>query len=106
MSRIARLVGMELDALQTQRTLLVPQKITPRVKRYFVSVPTADGKEGELAAFVEQKRLALREQVSFFGDEAKTRLLFTFKSRQVLDLGATYDVTAAHGTVIGLFRKH
>jgi uncharacterized protein YxjI len=96
---------MELAALQAQNTFLVRQKITPMVNRYVVSVPAANGEEGELVALVEQKRLAFREQVTFFGDEAKTVELFRFKARQVLDVGATYDVFAPDGTAIGLFRK-
>jgi uncharacterized protein YxjI len=31
--------------------------------------------------------------------------MFRFKARQVLDVGATYDVTGADGSAIGLFRK-
>ncbi len=96
---------MELDTLQAQQTFLVRQKITPLVNRYVVTVPTPTGDEGELVAFVEQKRLAFKEEVSFFADEGKQHLLFRFKARQVLDVGATYDVTAADGTPIGLFRK-
>jgi len=96
---------MDLATLQAQQTLLVRQKITAFVNRYVVTVPTEAGEEGELVAFVEQKRLAFREEVTFFADEAKTTPLFRFKARQVLDVGATYDVTAADGTSIGLFRK-
>ena len=96
---------MDLDALQAQQALLVRQKITAFVNRYVVSVPTDSGAEGEQVAFVEQKRLAFREEVTFFTDETKTTPLFRFKARQVLDVGATYDVTAADGTPIGLFRK-
>jgi uncharacterized protein YxjI len=75
------------------------------VNRYVVSVPTATGEEGELVAYVEQKRLAFREEVTFFADETRTTPLFRFKARQVIDVGATYDVTAPDGTAIGLFRK-
>jgi uncharacterized protein YxjI len=93
------------EVLAQQRTFLIRQKITPMVNRYVVTVPAADGAEGALAAFVEQKRLALREEVTFFADEAKRVPLFRFKARQVLDVGATYDVTDAGGAVIGTFRK-
>lgn len=31
--------------------------------------------------------------------------LFGFKARSAIDLGATYDVTAADGTVLGQFKK-
>jgi uncharacterized protein YxjI len=96
---------MDLAILQSQTTLLVRQKITAFVNRYVVTVPTASGDEGEQVAFVEQKRLAFREEVTFFTDESKSTPLFRFKARQVLDLGATYDVTGADGSPIGLFRK-
>jgi uncharacterized protein YxjI len=96
---------MELQALQSQNVFLVRQKITAMVNRYVVSVPTATGEEGELVAYVEQKRLAFREEVTFFADETRTTPLFRFKARQVIDVGATYDVTAPDGTAIGLFRK-
>jgi uncharacterized protein YxjI len=96
---------MDLDALQQQTTLLVRQKLTAFVNRYVISLPGPDGGDGELVAFVEQKRLAFREEVTFFADEAKTTPLFRFKARQILDLGATYDVTAMDGSPIGTFRK-
>jgi uncharacterized protein YxjI len=96
---------MDLATLQSQQTLTVRQKITAFVNRYIVTVPTASGDEGEQVAFVEQKRLAFREEVTFFTDDSKTTPLFKFKARQILDVGATYDVTAADGTPIGTFRK-
>jgi uncharacterized protein YxjI len=91
--------------LQQQGQFLIRQKITPIVNRYVVTVPGADGAEGDLAAFVEQKRLKLREEVTFFADEARTTPSFRFKARQILDVGATYDVTDADGAAIGSFRK-
>jgi uncharacterized protein YxjI len=96
---------MDAATLQAQDTFLVRQKVTAFVNRYLITVPTADGRDGELAAFVEQKRIALREEVTFYADEKKARPLFRFKARQVFDVGATYDVTAADGSPIGLFRK-
>jgi uncharacterized protein YxjI len=96
---------MDLATLQAQTSLNVSQKITAFVNRYVVTVPTSTGTDGEQVAFVEQKRLAFREEVTFFTDESKTTPLFKFKARQILDVGATYDVTAADGTPIGTFRK-
>src|SRR4051794_13868883 len=96
---------MDASTLQSQDTFLVRQKITAFVNRYVITVPADDGGDGQLAAFVEQKRIALREEVTFYADEAKTQPTFRFKARQVFDVGATYDVTGADGTPIGLFRK-
>src|SRR6266536_1893807 len=69
------------------------QRITVMVNRY------------DLLAFAEQKRMAFKEQVTFFADTAKTQPLFSFKARKVIDLGSGYDVTDAHGQPIGWFKK-
>jgi uncharacterized protein YxjI len=96
---------MDLEQLQTISRFTLRQKITPMVNRYVVAVANADGTEGEQVGFAEQKRLKLKEEVVVFSDESRTLPLFRFKARQVFDLGATYDVTAADGTQLGTFRK-
>ena len=53
----------------------------------------------------QKKRMAFKEQVTFYADEARTQPVFGFKARQRMDLSATYDVTDANGTPIGSFRK-
>ena len=88
----------------TQRFAL-RQKITLMVNRYELRPIGPDGTEGALVAFAEQKRMAFKEQVTFYTDESKTQPVFGFKARQRLDLGATYDVTDAQGNPIGEFRK-
>ncbi|HUR72795.1 MAG TPA: hypothetical protein VMZ00_00865 [Sporichthya sp.] len=84
---------------------LIAQRFTAMVNRYDVSLVGPDGTSpGELVCFVEQKRMAFKEQVDFRLPDGRTSL-FRFKSRSVIDLGATYDVTAADGTPIGSFKK-
>ena len=83
----------------------VKQKITMMVNRYEIRSVDANGAEGPLIAMAQQKRMAFKEQVTFYADEARTQPVFGFKARQRLDLGATYDVTDASGTPIGSFRK-
>ncbi|SEE13651.1 hypothetical protein [Streptomyces sp. TLI_105] len=90
---------------QSQHRFLVRQKVTPMANRYLVHTVGPDGKEGELVAFAHQKRMALKEHVTFYTDESRRQVLFTFKARQVIDLGATYDVVGASGTRLGSFRK-
>lgn len=93
---VTSLVGIERFA--------VKQKITMMVNRYAIHV--LDGEqEGALLGLAQQKRMALKEQVTFYTDEARTTPVFSFKARQVMDLGATYDVLDAAGQPIGLFRK-
>ena len=81
------------------------QKLTLMVNRYENRPVDAAGVEGPVLAVAQQKRMAFKEQVTFYGDEARTQPVFSFKARQRLDLGATYDVLDANGSPIGWFRK-
>ena len=83
----------------------IKQKITMMVNRYEIRSVDADGAEGPVIAMAQQKRMAFKEQVTFYADEARTQPVFGFKARQRMDLAATYDVTDAAGTPIGSFRK-
>jgi uncharacterized protein YxjI len=81
------------------------QKITLMVNRYEIRAVDVSGAEGPVIAVAQQKRMAFKEQVTFFADEARTQPVFSFKARTRMDLGATYDVFDAEGTPIGWFRK-
>ncbi|WP_300006769.1 hypothetical protein [Pseudonocardia sp.] len=83
----------------------VRQKITLMVNRYLVFAANPDGTEGPLLAFAEQKRMKLKEEITFFTDEARTRTVFSFKARQRLDVHAEHDVFDESGHPIGYFRK-
>ncbi len=83
----------------------IRQKITMMVNRYEIRSVDANGAEGPVIAMAQQKRMAFKEQVTFYADEARTQPVFGFKARQRMDLAATYDVTDASGTPIGSFRK-
>lgn len=82
----------------------VKQRITMMVNRYEIRALVPGG-EGPLLAVAQQKRMAFKEQVTFYLDEARTQPVFSFKARQRLDLGATYDVFDGYGQPIGYFRK-
>jgi uncharacterized protein YxjI len=83
----------------------VTQKITMMVNRYEIRTAQPDGSPGELLAVAQQKRMAFKEEVTFYADEKRTQPVFSFKARQRMDLGATYDVMDASGQAIGWFRK-
>jgi uncharacterized protein YxjI len=83
----------------------VTQKITMMVNRYEIRTAQPDGSPGELIAVAQQKRMAFKEEVTFYADEKRTQPVFSFKARQRMDLGATYDVMDASGQAIGWFRK-
>ena len=83
----------------------VDQKITMMVNRYEIRELDAEGRPGAVLAVAQQKRMAFKEQVTFYTGEDRRTPVFSFRARQRMDLGATYDVTDAHGTPIGEFRK-
>ncbi|GAA0321272.1 hypothetical protein NE235_18615 [Actinoallomurus spadix] len=96
---------MDFQTFQAQQRLLIRQRVRLMVNQYEVHAANPDGSEGELVAFAQQKRLAFKEQVTFYSDDRKEQPLFGFKARQRIDLGATYDVTDPGGQPIGSFRK-
>jgi len=83
----------------------VKQKLTLMVNRYEIRALGPDGQPGQLMALAQQKRMAFKEEVTFYADEERTRAVFSFKARQRLDLGAGYDVYDEHGEAIGYFKK-
>ncbi|HET8683211.1 MAG TPA: hypothetical protein VFM54_15280 [Micromonosporaceae bacterium] len=96
---------MDIERLQAEQRLIVRQRVRLMVNQYEVRAVEADGSEGRLLAFAQQKRLAFREQVTLYADDTKQQPVLGFKARQVMDLRATYDVVDAAGSPIGLFRK-
>ena len=84
---------------------LVKQKLTMMVNRYEISESDEAGNPTRLMALAEQKRMAFKEQVTFFSDAGKSRPVFGFKARRKLDLNAGYDITDEGGAQIGFFRK-
>lgn len=90
---------------RTDGRFTVRQKTTLMINRYVVTETLPDGSDGGVLAFAEQKRMTLKEQMTFYTDESKDRVLFTAKAGQVLDVGATYEVRDAAGGLLGTFRK-
>jgi uncharacterized protein YxjI len=83
----------------------VGQRLTMMVNRYEIRLPGPDGKPGQLMAMAQQKRMAFKEQVTFYADEQRSRAVFSFKARKALDLASGYDVYDEGGQQIGFFRK-
>lgn len=93
------------DTMAELERFHVMQRITMMVNRYEIRAAGTDGTPGQLLALAQQKRLALKEEVTFYAEEERRTPVFSFKARQRLDLGATYDVRDAEGNPIGMFRK-
>ena len=56
-------------------------------------------------ALAEQKRMAFKEQVTFFTDESKTRPVFGFKARRSSTSTPATTSPTSTGQQIGFFRK-
>ena len=60
---------------------------------------------GATLAFSRQKAFKLREEIRVFTDDSEGTLLLMIKARNIIDFGATYDVTAPDGRVVGALRR-
>ena len=83
----------------------IRQRVKAVKNVYEVRVALPGDEEGELVAYVEQKTFALKEDLRFWADEAKTAELFRIKARQRFDPRARYRVTDAEGAEIGELGK-
>jgi len=97
--------GSQPPAAMVVPAFFVRQRITVMVNRYEILAANPDGTEGHLLAFAEQKRMKLKEEITFFADESRNRRVFSFKARQRLDVHAEHDVFDEYGNPIGSFSK-
>jgi hypothetical protein len=86
-------------------TFYVQQKFAMTTNRYALYAANADGSFGQLMGVAQQKRMAFKEEVTFYADESRSRPVFSFKARKRVDLGSGYDITDEAGRQIGFFRK-
>lgn len=84
---------------------IVKQKLTAFVNKYAVYEADADGKEGRLVAFAQQKRLNIKEKILFYDSEEMQRLVFSLRAEKVLDIHGRYFVEDAEGKLVGSFAK-
>lgn len=85
--------------------LRIEQKITAFVNKYNVYDVQSDGAKGNLIALAQQKRVAFKEKVTFYGNEQKSAVGFTFRAEKVMDVHGRYFVEDASGQLLGIFRK-
>ncbi len=88
------------------KTYLIQQKIQPLVNQYAVYEAGGDGQQGAMVAFAQQKRLALKEKITMYADDSKQQVAFELQARQVIDLGARYDVRDTEGNLLGTLGKN
>ena len=71
----------------------------------FVGKISVTDSSGALVAFSRQKAFKLREEIRVFTDESEGTPLLMIKARNIIDFGATYDVTAPDGRAVGSLRR-
>jgi uncharacterized protein YxjI len=90
-----------MTRLQSLDRFVVRQRITMMVNRYEIR----SSADGEVFALAQQKRMTLKEQVTFYADENRSVPVFGFKARNVLDVHGVTDVFDEQGNLIGTFSK-
>jgi hypothetical protein len=96
---LARIAGLD--------HLFVQQKFAPIANKYLISTLGQDGKSADQPlAYVQQKRLKIREQIDFFTDETRQVPLLRLQSRKVFEFRGMTDVLIPTGQVIGTFKKN
>lgn len=85
--------------------LIVEQKITAFANKYSVFATGDYGAKGQMVAFAQQKRLAFKEKVTFYTDETKNQVAFSFRAEKVMDIHGRFLVEDPEGKIIGAFRK-
>ena len=89
-----------MSAVSHVPQFFVHQKFAMTTNRYEVVDPN-----GQTMAFAEQKRLAFKEEVTFYSDSSKADKVFSFKARKRMDLNAGYDIFDGAGVQLGYFKK-
>lgn len=87
------------------KTYLIQQKITALVNKYAIYEADPQGQPATMVGFAQQKRLSFKEKITIYSDDSKQSVAFEIKARQVIDLGARYDVTDASGNPLGVIGK-
>ena len=89
-------------SLTTQSHYIIRRKFWSVFERVF-RVFTGDG---QLIMYIQHPLLKLREEFMVYADEAKTRPLLLVKSRQVIAINFSYDVSdAQNGRLLGSVQK-
>jgi uncharacterized protein YxjI len=96
-----------LDELEGTDRLLIQQVFRPIANEYRISVPTPGStEEGRPLLYVKQKKMKIKEDIRFYGDETETNEIFRIKARSMFDMGsARYDVFAGEQKIGLLWHK-
>jgi uncharacterized protein YxjI len=98
-----------MDVLTNVATIdkfFVQQQFAALVNRYRISTVGPDGQSpGDFICQVQQKRMKIREEITFYADEDRQVPVLQLKSRSVMEFRGMVDVRLPDGQVIGVLRK-
>jgi uncharacterized protein YxjI len=60
---------------------------------------------GSVIGFCKQKAFKLREDIKLYTGEDMSDMLLSLQTQQILDFGATYDITLPDGSTLGSLRR-
>lgn len=83
------------------KKFIVEQKLAPLANQYRIY----NDDKSSLVAFAHQKRFTMKEKVEFYGDEAKSKVVFTVTAEKVMDIHGRFFVRDEAGKEIGSLRK-
>jgi hypothetical protein len=93
------------ETVAPQRYVLeMRQKFTVLQNRYDLVGIDPAGAETALA-YAEQKRLSLKEKVTFWSGREKSTVAFTIAARNILEVLGVYDVCGPAGELLATIRK-
>ena len=84
---------------------IIEQKITGLVNQYRVFNTSENGEKQGLISFVQQKRFSLKEEINFYEDEKRSKLIFNVKAEKTLDFHGKFIVKDISGKTIGKVKK-
>ncbi len=59
----------------------------------------------QLICFAHAKAFKLKEEILFYSDESKTRVMFRTKARNIIDIAPTYDLFDSAGNIFGSLKR-
>ena len=90
---------------QSSQNFQLKQRLTAFVNRYEYYSEQNDESSGPIVTYAEQKRLALKEQITFWSSADKNTALFTLKAERTIDIAGRYNVRSSSDEAIGYLRK-
>jgi uncharacterized protein YxjI len=66
---------------------------------------TIDDAQGRTIMHIQQKMFKLKEQISVFADQQRSRNIFDIKADRIIDFSARYNFSDSDGKVIGAVKR-